>query len=117
MALAYLPDIESDMSAFHRIDDVRDMPAQKFIDLVLRLPSYRGVMRELILALREELDDGNLPSKKHHPSSPARGRDGQEVTHVPGDLGSIATAPAFEGLVEVSRAEEAPDGGQGIQAS
>lgn len=113
MALAYLPDIESDMSAFHRIDDVRDMPAQRFIDFVLRLPSYRGVMRELILAMRE---DGDLPSTKHHPSA-SRGRDGQEVTRVPGDLGSIATAPAFEGLVEVSRAEEAPDGGQGIQAS
>ncbi len=48
--LQYLPDIESDMSAFHRIDDIYSMEAARFFRLATRLPAYKGVMRALMEA-------------------------------------------------------------------
>jgi len=43
-----LDDIASDLSAFHRIDDYRDMDSARFFMLALRLPAYRGVCRARI---------------------------------------------------------------------
>jgi hypothetical protein len=48
--LDHLDDIESDMSAIHRIDNMYDMPPQKFFRFALRLPAYQGVMRARIEA-------------------------------------------------------------------
>jgi hypothetical protein len=100
MAWQYLPDIESDMSVFHRIEDVRAMPAQRFIDLVLRLPAYRGVMRAVLEAaqLEEESEGRSWPSS----SSPAGRSD--EVRHVPSDnLEALANDPDFAGQLEIQR--------------
>lgn len=41
----HLADIESDMSAIHRVDDMWSMEAGKFFRLARRLPAYQGVMR------------------------------------------------------------------------
>lgn len=38
------------MSAFHRVDDIWSMPPARFFSLAWRLPCYRGVMRERVLA-------------------------------------------------------------------
>jgi hypothetical protein len=43
--LKHLDDIESDLSAFHRIDDMWAMEAGRFFRLAYRLPAYQGAMR------------------------------------------------------------------------
>jgi len=40
----YLPEIASDLSAFHRIDDPGEMEAAVFFMLAYRLPAYQGAM-------------------------------------------------------------------------
>lgn len=49
-ARGHLADIESDMSAIHRVDDIWQMPPARFFMLAHRLPAYQGVMRERALA-------------------------------------------------------------------
>jgi len=58
---AHLADIESDMSAVHRVDDVRSMPAPRFFALAWRLPHYQGVMRDRVIALQREQEDDPQP--------------------------------------------------------
>lgn len=65
-----LADIESDLSAFHRIDEPRDLPAQRFIDLAVRLPAYRGIVRARIEAeeaekVQTDQTSGPAPSTRH----------------------------------------------------
>ena len=43
--IKHLDDIESDLSAVHRIDDIWTMEAGRFFRLAWRLPAYQGVMR------------------------------------------------------------------------
>lgn len=43
--LNYLDDIESDLSAFHRVDDYLDMDCLKFFRLAFRLVHYQGAVR------------------------------------------------------------------------
>ena len=54
----YLDEIESDMSVFHRVDDIWSMPARKFFPLARRLHSYQGAMRERVLAEQREREGG-----------------------------------------------------------
>lgn len=56
-----LPDIESDMSVFHRIDDIYSMPGPKFFRLAWRLAAYQGCMRDnAITAARRLQAEGPL---------------------------------------------------------
>jgi hypothetical protein len=55
---AHLADIESDMSAVHRVDDIRSVTAPRFFALAWRLPHYQGVMRDRVIALQREQEDG-----------------------------------------------------------
>jgi hypothetical protein len=50
----HLADIESDMSVFHRVDDIWQMKPARFFMLAHRLPAYQGVMRERTLAAQRE---------------------------------------------------------------
>ena len=52
----HLADIESDMSVFHRVDDIWQMPPARFFQFAHRLPAYRGVMREVALARQRDRD-------------------------------------------------------------
>jgi hypothetical protein len=61
---AYLADIESDMSAVHRIDDIWSMPSARFFRLAHRLPAYQGVMRERVLALAREQEETPRPASQ-----------------------------------------------------
>jgi len=65
----HLADIESDMSVFHRVDDIWLMPPARFFMLAHRLPAYQGVMRERTLAAQQE----NTPEAAAHqpPTAPA----------------------------------------------
>lgn len=58
---AHLADIESDLSAFHRVDDIDDLSAPRFFSLAWRLPHYRGVMRDRVIALQREQEDEPQP--------------------------------------------------------
>lgn len=51
--LDHLDDIASDMSVFHRIDDIYAMDGARFFTLAPRLPAYPGVMQVRVQA---ELD-------------------------------------------------------------
>lgn len=98
MAWHYLADIESDMSVFHRIDDPRAMPAQRFIDLAMRLPAYTGVMRRLLE--REVIEEQDEPMS----NAPRPQGQGGEARHVSSDnLDTLAADPAFAGELEIVR--------------
>lgn len=45
--LRYLADVESDMSAIHRVEDIWSMEAGKFFRYARRLPAYQGIMRSI----------------------------------------------------------------------
>jgi hypothetical protein len=45
--LKHLDDIESDLSAIHRIDDMWAMEAGRFFRFAHRLPAYKGAMRAI----------------------------------------------------------------------
>lgn len=47
-------DIESDMSAVHRVDDIETMNSARLFRLAWRLPCYRGVMRERVLSDQQQ---------------------------------------------------------------
>ena len=83
--LDHLDDIASDLSAFHRIDDMWQMDAQTFYRLVVRLPAYRGALR----AEAERL------ARQDERRREAQGLAGREV--VPAPAGALATIPAFAG--------------------
>ncbi len=47
---AHLPDIESDLSVFHRIDDPGPLPAERVYAMTRRLGFYQGVVRARLRA-------------------------------------------------------------------
>lgn len=47
--LDHLDDIESDLSAIHRVDDMGSMPAGRFVRLVERLWNYPGAIRSRVV--------------------------------------------------------------------
>lgn len=112
MVTAFLDDIESDFSVFHRVDDALAMPAQRFINLALRLPMYRGALRETVTGIMAE--DSELgttsPRTSNTPPASSRGRDGQTRT-VDSSSATLATDPGLGGMIEVRRV---PDGGEGL---
>lgn len=90
--LKHLGDIESDLSAFHRIDDMWDMEAGRFFRLAYRLPAYQG-------AMRARAEAQALEEQKRH-----GGRDVVQVGS--GELGKIeGLGQAVEdGLISVEKA-------------
>lgn len=48
--LDHLDDIASDMSVFHRVDDIYSMTGRRFFTLANRLAAYKGVLRARIEA-------------------------------------------------------------------
>lgn len=104
----HLADVESDMSVFHRIDDVRSMPARQFIDLALRLAAYKGVLRLIVeQEARESENSPNAPLGAR--------RDGNGKRQVSSDRATLTSDPGLGGMFEVRKG--AGDGGQGVQAS
>lgn len=59
-----LADIESDLSVFHRVDDMHAVAPARFFRLAWRLPHYRGALRDRAMAEereREEAPRGRAP--------------------------------------------------------
>lgn len=86
----YLDDIESDLSVFHRIDDIWSMPGPRFFRLVWRLAAYQGVMQARALAEREK-----APAERPFEYG-QRSRPGVEWN--PGTAESIQADPALRQL-------------------
>lgn len=63
----HLDDIESDLSAFHRIDNWEDMPARRFLLLAERLGHYRGAIRNIMLAATNEQEGGGAVTTQDRP--------------------------------------------------
>jgi hypothetical protein len=68
---AHLADIESDMSVFHRVDDIWAMPPARFFMLAYRLPAYRGAMREVALAEQRDREPEGRPVAARPTAAPA----------------------------------------------
>lgn len=45
------------MSAIHRVDDMSTMDGPRFFQFALRLPAYRGVMRQRIQSMADTARD------------------------------------------------------------
>lgn len=89
----HLDDIDSDLSAFHRIDDLWSMPAPRFFKLAWRLPAYAGVMQSRALAEQQRDQPSSPAASARAPSD----RRGQEIN--PGTRASLMAEPAFAGLI------------------
>lgn len=50
----HLEDVKSDLSVFHRIDDIEEIPADSFFPKVRRLISYKGAVRLTAERVAEE---------------------------------------------------------------
>lgn len=67
--LDHLEDIDSDMSAFHRVDDaLTTLPAPLYFARAQRLGAYQGVMQARIIE-QQKAKDGGMPA--HGSSGPA----------------------------------------------
>lgn len=74
--LAWLPaclrEIESDLSAFHRIDSLQHMDGLRFVQFAELLPSYRGAVAALFRMVtaqhRDQLEQQSRDAV-HHPDA------------------------------------------------
>lgn len=41
----HIDDVRSDMSVFHRVDDIEQIPVARLVPLMVRLPLYGGAVR------------------------------------------------------------------------
>jgi len=92
--LDHLSDVESDLSAIHRIDDMWGMDAAKFFRFARRLPAYQGAIR----AKAERLAHDEERRRE------AQGTAGMTIVDLP--AGEVGTVPAlagavFGGLIEI----------------
>lgn len=46
----YVLDVESDLSVFHRVDDVDQLTIRRYLDLAPRLSAYEGALRRRLSA-------------------------------------------------------------------
>lgn len=86
--LDYIDDIESDLSAIHRIDDMWGMEAPRFFRYAKRLPAYHGAMR----ARAERLAHDEQQRKERS------GIADREIIPVP--AGELHTMPGLAGLID-----------------
>lgn len=58
----YLPDLESDFSAIHRVDDIYSMDAPRFFRFAVRLTAYEGVLAAR--RMQEEQRGGSVSTRQ-----------------------------------------------------
>lgn len=63
-----LEDVKSDMSVFHRVDDIASMPAASFFSRVERLVFYAGAV-QAAAKIKQNAERGGAPEAMHHPSA------------------------------------------------
>lgn len=89
--LDHIDDIASDMSVFHRVDDISTLDGPTFFRLAWRLPAYTGVMQARVQAAHEE----ERPVSASQGAGYAGSRQ-QEIN--PGSQATLAAEPAFRGI-------------------
>ena len=89
--LDHLDDIASDMSVFHRIDDVTVLDGPTFFRLAWRLPAYAGVMQARALAASDESSPQQSAAATN--TLPPGRRDVN-----PGTQTTLMAEPAFQGV-------------------
>jgi hypothetical protein len=66
-----MADIESDMSAIHRVDDVYSLPGPRFFRLAWRLAAYQGCMRDnTVIAARRQQQAESSPAPQQARANP-----------------------------------------------
>jgi hypothetical protein len=87
----WLDDVRSDMSVFHRIDDIEVMEAKRFVAFAERLPAYSGAVLARLVREREEQDVTTQPSAP----APSRGLPnlGNDVVEVPATRAGMFGSP------------------------
>lgn len=90
--LDHVDDIASDMSVFHRIDDVTTLDGPTFFRLAWRLPAYTGVMQARAIAESETSGPQSAAQQPFTYSAPAR----RDVN--PGTKATLMSEPAFQGV-------------------
>lgn len=88
--LAHLDDVASDMSVFHRVDDITELDGPTLFRLVWRLPAYSGVVRALVAEQQET-------SVQPMPYTPTAGSAGGRRWN-PGTKTTLQTDPDVAGL-------------------
>lgn len=58
--LDFRDDVESDLSALHRVDDMDAMPARRFFALVNRLGAYPGAVQIALTPVAQKLENLDL---------------------------------------------------------
>lgn len=91
--LDHLDDIASDMSVFHRIDDVSSLDGPTFFRLAWRLTAYTGVMQARAVA-ESETSSPAQPAAQQPFAYGATAR--QEIN--PGTKATLMAEPAFAGV-------------------
>ncbi|MEV5710179.1 hypothetical protein [Actinoallomurus sp. NPDC052274] len=87
---AHLDDVCSDLSVFHRVDDVLALDAVTFWKLAWRLPAYQGRMAVVV----QELQERENPAPDRAPAyGPAAGSARQAP--VQGTAATLRTHPEF----------------------
>lgn len=75
--VAHWDDVVSDMSVFHRVDDVRTLPLPRLFLLADRLGAYQGAVHGVIMRQAQQAADG---PKAVPASTPASAQPVPEVT-------------------------------------
>lgn len=91
--LDHLDDIASDMSVFHRVDDITALDGPTFLRFAWRLPAYEGVLRARAVAEENA-------SRPPTPASVTTAGPAQEVN--PGTRATLQADPAFQGIFSFS---------------
>ncbi|WP_042400215.1 hypothetical protein [Streptacidiphilus carbonis] len=86
-----LDDIASDMSVFHRVDDITALDGPTLMRLAWRLPAYEGAMRSRVMAEQEE---NPSPSPQGRVSAPR----GESREWNPGTQATLQADPALKGI-------------------
>lgn len=90
--LECLDDITSDMSVFHRVDDIYALDGPTLFRLAWRLPAYEGAMR-----VRVQMAHVDGPSEARGAYSPGAASGGEREWN-PGTKETMMADPALKGI-------------------
>lgn len=89
--LDHLPDLESDFSAFHRIDNIYELPGPRFFEMAYRLSAYGGVVSALSMQSGRSTASAAAAEPPPMPLLP-HGTDPSKVVVVPPTAAGIASS-------------------------
>lgn len=93
--LDYQPEIRSDLSVFHRVDDVEEIGSARYYELAELLPLYEGALRARLVAEVQANNPSGIPT-----ATTAAPGGGEEVRHIddPHELEAISNQAGMLGF-------------------